>query len=186
MAVEDDVRQAMTTNRLTQIPNALSLARLFLVPLVLMLVNRQEWQGAFWVFIAAGLTDALDGTLARLLKAQTLLGAWLDPLADKVLLVSIYLSLAIWGQLPLWLAVLVVLRDVVIVLYATFDIVAGNLPIRPLLISKINTLTQVILAALVLGQQAFGLGNPMLTEGFVIAVALTTTASGAAYLMVRH
>ena len=169
--------------RAGQIPNALSLARLCLVPLTLWLIAREYWDWAFWMFVGAGITDALDGALARLLRAQTILGAWLDPLADKVLVVSIYVSLAAMGYLPLWLAVMVVLRDVVIVLYAVADLFAGRLPGRPVLISKVNTLAQIVLASLVLARLGMGWGTMMMTEAFVIAVAMTTTASGAAYLV---
>ena len=171
---------------LKQLPNALSLARLFLVPVTLWLMIHQQWSAAFWVFVTAGITDAVDGTLARLLRAQTLLGAWLDPLADKVLLDCIYLTLAIMGMMPLWLAVVVGSRDVVIVLYAARDIVAGKLPLRPLLISKLNTAAQIVLAALVLGQLGFGVGSQMMVDALVICVGLTTGASGAAYLVAAH
>ena len=169
--------------RLQLLPNILSLARLALVPMTLWLIVHEHWSGAFWVFVAAGITDALDGALARLLKAQTILGAWLDPLADKVLVVTIYLSLAVTGDLPLWLVVLVALRDVMIVIYAVADLISGRLPGRPVLISKVNTLAQIILASLVLARLGMGWGDVMLTEAFIIVVALTTTASGAAYLV---
>jgi len=166
-----------------QIPNLLSLARLFLVPITLWLIIDERWDWAFGLFVGAGVTDAVDGALARVLKAQSMLGAWLDPLADKVLVVSIYLTLAIMGYLPLWLVVLVALRDVVIVLYAVTDIVSGSLPGSPLLISKVNTLAQIILASLILARLGFGWGSMMMTEAFVMVVAVTTTASGAAYLV---
>ncbi len=169
--------------RLRHLPNALSLARLLLVPFTLWLIAKEHWDWAFYMFVGAGITDAVDGALARLLNAQSVFGSWLDPLADKVLVVCIYLSLVIMGFLPLWLVVLVALRDVMIVLYAVTDILNGVDPGHPLLISKVNTLAQIILASLVLARLGFGLGSEMIIEAFVIVVALTTTASGAAYLV---
>ncbi len=165
------------------LPNAVSLSRLFLAPAAVWLILSEHWQMAFWVFAIAGISDAVDGILARLLKAQSLLGSWLDPLADKVLVVGIYLSLAAKDMLPLWLVVLVALRDVVIVVYAIAEIFVGRLPSSPMLISKVNTLAQIILAMVVLGRLGFGWGDDRVTEAMVLVVALTTTASGAAYLI---
>jgi cardiolipin synthase len=179
--VENDIKQTMNSAR--NLPNALSLARLFLVPAAVWLILSEQWGWAFVVFAVAGISDALDGLLARLLKAQTLLGAWLDPLADKALIVCVYLSLVAKGMLPLWLVVLVALRDVVIVLYAVVDIAKGRLPMRPLLISKLNTAAQILLALDILAQLGIGWSNAMLTEAMVLVVAVTTTASGAAYLI---
>jgi cardiolipin synthase (CMP-forming) len=138
---------------------------------------------AFWLFIAAGVTDAVDGAVARLFDARTRLGAWLDPLADKVLLVAVFVVLGIQEHIPLWLVVMVVLRDVVIVMYAVVYVLAGSFTGSPILISKINTLAQIVLAALVLARLGPGWGGPMLTEAFVTVVAITTVASGSAYLM---
>ena len=171
---------------LRQLPNAVSLLRLLLVPGVLWLMVQAQWQGAFWLFAAAGISDAVDGALARILRAETLLGQWLDPLADKVLVACIYVVLAIMGFLPLWLAVLVVLRDVVILVYAGLEILQGGIPSRPLLISKINTLAQIVLAGWILGQLGFGMDSAMLTEALIMVVALTTLASGTAYLIAAH
>lgn len=168
---------------LYHLPNALSLLRLFLVPFIVWLIVSEQWAPASWLFVFAGVTDALDGFVARLCHARTLLGSWLDPLADKALLVSIYMTLGILGDVPLWLVVLVVLRDFTILLYAVTDIVVGKLPARPLLISKINTMAQIILAALVLVQKGTGWGSPTLIEAFVYGVTFTTVASGTAYLI---
>ena len=181
MVVEIGFGKAMSSIR--HLPNALSLARLFLVPAILWSTLSGQWTWAFWLFAAAGISDAVDGALARMLNARTLLGAWLDPLADKVLAVSVYLSLATQGILPLWLAVLVAIRDVAIVYYAVMDIVSGRLPRSPLLISKINTVAQILLASFVLARLGFGWGSVMLTEGFALVVAVTTVASGMAYLI---
>lgn len=164
------------------VPNILTTLRLLSVPCTVWLLLHGHREAAFWLFVAAGLTDAVDGTVARLCDARTLLGERLDPLADKALLVSIYAVLGVQGELPLWLAVLVVLRDVLIVLYAVVYVLAGSFRSSPLLISKINTLAQLTLATLVLARLGPGWGGPMPIEIFVIVVTVTTIASGTAYL----
>ncbi|MBC7908361.1 MAG: CDP-alcohol phosphatidyltransferase family protein [Rhodospirillaceae bacterium] len=165
------------------VPNALTILRLLLVPLIIWLMGHGGMGAAFWLFVTAGLTDAVDGAVARLFDAKSKLGTWLDPLADKVLLVSIYVTLAAENHIPLWLVVLVVLRDVLIVLYAVVYVLAGSFSGSPLFISKINTAAQLMLAALVLAHLGLGWGGPVLVESFVYVVAATTIASGAAYLM---
>lgn len=165
------------------LPNILTLLRLAAVPVTVWLMVMDEMVGAFWLFVAAGITDALDGAIARLFDARTRLGAVLDPLADKVLLVSIFLMLGVGGQLPLWLVVLVVLRDVVIVLYALVYLLAGSATGTPLLISKINTAAQIVLASAVLARLGPGWGGEALSEAMVTVVAATTIASAAAYLV---
>lgn len=166
------------------VPNGLTILRLVAVPLTVWLLLRGQLGTAFWLFVAAGITDAVDGAVARLANARTRLGTWLDPLADKALLVSVYVTLAVLGDLPVWLVVLVALRDVVIVLYAVVYVLAGTFRGTPLFISKINTAAQLALAAIVLAHLGLGWGPPVLVDAFVIVVAATTIASAAAYLMV--
>lgn len=165
------------------VPNALTILRLFSVPLTVWLMATGTMAGAFWLFVAAGLTDAVDGAVARLFDARSRLGAWLDPLADKVLLVAIYITLGYQDQLPLWLTVLVVLRDLLIVLYVLVHAVAGSFSGSPLFISKVNTAAQLTLAAVVLARLGLDWGSPALEDILVGVVALTTIASGAAYLV---
>lgn len=97
------------------LPNLISLGRLLLVPLAISLILEANYRAAFWVFVIAGVSDALDGFIAKRFDRRTRLGALLDPLADKVLLVSVYVTLGIAGQLWPWLVVLVVFRDLMIV-----------------------------------------------------------------------
>jgi len=165
------------------IPNALTLARLVSVPAAVKLIADGQMTMAFWLFIASGVTDALDGTLARLLNARTVLGAYMDPLADKLLLVSIYLLLGWLGHLPVWLIVLVVVRDLLIVSVAAMSwLLFGATRIRPLWLSKANTAAQLFLAGLVLGSLGLGFEADRAIEVLVWTVALTTVASGVAYL----
>src|SRR5262249_58872248 len=97
------------------LPNLISLGRLLLVPLAISLILEDSYGTAFWVFVVAGVSDALDGFIAKRFDRRTRLGALLDPLADKVLLVSVYVTLGIAGQIWAWLVVLVVFRDVMII-----------------------------------------------------------------------
>ena len=165
------------------VPNILTCLRLASVPVTVWLMVDGRMAPAFWLFVAAGLTDALDGLIARLFHAQTALGRILDPLADKVLLVAIFITLGLAERLPLWLTVLVVLRDVLIVAYAVVYAMAGTPQGSPILISKVNTLAQIVLAALVLADLGLGWRGAMLTETFIYVVAITTVASGTAYLL---
>jgi cardiolipin synthase len=172
--------------RVRHVPNALTFLRLLSVPAIIWLMLAGRIDAAFWLFVAAGLTDAVDGAIARMFDAHSRLGQWLDPLADKVMLVAVYVTLGVGGQIPLWLVVLVVLRDVVIVLYAVVYVLAGAFSGSPLLISKINTAAQITLAALVLAEHGLGWGGARLTEAFVTVVAVTTVASAAAYLIAAN
>jgi cardiolipin synthase len=139
---------------------------------------------AFWLFIAAGISDAADGYIAKRFGAQSELGSYLDPLADKALLVSIYLVLGAEGHLPSWLVIVVVWRDILIIggalLYHTLT---HNLKMEPLFISKANTLAQIVLAVYVMGSSAFGVSFNGLGLTLIWTVAATTVLSGAVYVV---
>ena len=170
------------SNALLNLPNAISFARLCAVPAAIYLVLQSAWVPAFAIFAGAGLSDLVDGWLARR-QGGTALGAALDPLADKTLMVGMYVTLAAVKQLPVWLAILVVFRDVMIVggllLLWLYD---HRVPIRPLAISKVNTGLQVGLVGLVLGLDAVGMWQPVLRLAGVWLVAISTVASFAAYI----
>lgn len=166
------------------LPNLITFARLCAVPAAVWLMLQHRLDQAFMVFVGAGLSDAVDGWLARVRNARSTLGALLDPVADKALLVSVYVTLAAIGVLPDWLAIMVVFRDLLIVGGVLLLWVVGvPARIRPLLISKANTAAQITLAALVLMLKGFDLSAPMLLEGMVWLVAFTTFASGLAYVL---
>jgi len=166
------------------LPNLITLARLCAVPAAVWLILQHRLDLAFLVFVGAGISDALDGWLARVRNARSTIGALLDPLADKALLVSVYVTLAAIGVLPDWLAILVVFRDLLIVGGVLFLWVLGfPAKIRPLLVSKANTAAQIGLAALALLLKGFGLAAPALLEAMIWLVAATTLASGAAYVV---
>lgn len=165
------------------IPNVVTLGRLACVPAALYFMAEDRMLAAFWLFVAAALSDAVDGFLARVLHARSVLGTWLDPAADKALLVGTYVMLAWRGDIAAWLAVLVVTRDVLIVITAVRLYLVGHVePVSPLLLSKLNTLMQIMLAVTVLVHQAFGFAHRGLALVLTWVVAATTVASGLAYL----
>ncbi len=167
------------------LPNAISFARLLSVPVFIWLVLTERLEAAFWLFVAAGISDAVDGILAKRLKMRTELGAYLDPIADKVLLVTGFIALGYRDAVPLWLVILVVSRDVLIVGGALmFETMTKSLTMEPLMISKANTVAQLTLIAAVLLPAMFGtLPEPVVTSLCTI-VAVTTVSSGAAYVFI--
>jgi cardiolipin synthase len=157
------------------IPNALTLVRIVLVPLLVWLIVTHEMTAAFLVFVLAGLSDAADGYLAKRFRWHTELGAYLDPIADKVLLVSIYLTLGLTNHLPVWLVIAVVSRDILIIgAFILSWMLSRPITVYPLLVSKANTLAQLVLASLVLAELGLGLGlEPFVTICIWITGALT-------------
>ncbi len=165
------------------IPNAVTIGRLACVPAALYFMAEDRMAEAFWLFVVAAVSDAVDGFLARVLKARSVLGAWLDPAADKALLVGSYVMLAWRGDIPVWLAALVVTRDLLIVAVALRLYLVGHARhVRPLLLSKANTLMQIMLAVTVLMREAFAFADPGLVAMLIWVVAATTVGSGLAYL----
>ncbi len=165
------------------IPNLLTLARFCLVPVIIVMITSHAWLGAFTTFVVAGVTDAVDGFIARQFNQRTELGAYLDPLADKALLVSIYVTLAVVQIIPSWLAVVVVARDIMIVGAIMLSWVLENpVTIQPLKISKANTFAQIAFAAFMLGMLSFEVSSPALRDTMTVIVALLTIGSTGAYL----
>lgn len=164
------------------IPNTLTLARIVLVPLVVWLIVTHEMLAAFIVFLIAGFSDAADGFLAKRFDWRTELGAYLDPIADKALLVSIYVTLGFSNHLPAWLVIAVVSRDILIVgAFLLSWVLSRPVPIHPLLVSKANTFAQIVLAGLVLGELGLGLGLQGLVLVLIPVTGALTIASAAAY-----
>jgi len=164
------------------IPNILSLARIGLVPFVIVLLQDQQFLAALLVFLIAGVTDGLDGWIAKHFDARTELGAILDPLADKALLVSAYVMLSIMELIPFWLMVAVVFRDVIIVVgYLMMVIFYGSVEMQPLRLSKLNTFLQISFILVVLSALAWSLQIQLFVEVLSYAVLVTSIASGIAY-----
>jgi cardiolipin synthase (CMP-forming) len=171
------------------LPNLITLGRLILVPVIVWLLVAGETRIAFVAFVIAGLSDAADGYLAKTFNMETELGAYLDPLADKMLIVCIFVTLGIGGQLPAWLVIAVVSRDVLIVMAVMLSWVMGHpVTIKPLVVSKANTVAQIILAGTVLADEAFQLGLHHLRVVLVWTTAALTLASLLTYLdrWLRH
>lgn len=171
------------------IPNLITLCRAVLVPVVVWLLVSGRVQTAFFVFVLAGVSDAVDGFLAKRFRWHSALGAYLDPLADKLLLVSIFITLGFLGELPSWLVIGVVSRDILIVLAVMLSWLMG-IPVRmkPIAVSKANTTAQIVLAALVLADEGFGLGLDTLRLIVLWTTAFFTLASLIAYMRawLRH
>ena len=171
------------------IPNLITLGRILLVPVIIWAIASGQMAVAFFLFVIAGISDAVDGFLAKRFHMQSEVGALLDPLADKALLVSIFVALGITADVPRWLVILVVSRDVIIIGAVIVSWLLGRpIPMKPLMVSKLNTGAQVIYAALVLASLGFGLRLPALDELLKIVVTVLTLASVSAYLVewVRH
>ncbi len=168
---------------IASLPNLITFARLLSVPVAVWLILGQYYAVAFWLFVLAGISDAVDGFLAKRFRAESELGAYLDPLADKALLVSVFVTLGHAGVVESWLVILIVFRDLLIIggalLYATMT---HALRMQPLLISKLNTALQILLAAALLAKAGFGFADGF-TEVLVHVVAATTILSGAAYVV---
>ena len=165
------------------IPNMLTFSRICAVPLAIWLVLKRDCEGAALLFVLAGLTDALDGWLARR-RGISVLGTMLDPLADKLLLTSMFITMAAIRILPIWLAILVVFRDVLIIGgILVLRLLDNPVVIRPLLISKLNTTAQIALVALTLAGAGFGFEMPLVRTSLIVAVSVTTFISGVAYVL---
>lgn len=164
------------------LPNLISLGRLVLVPAIIAMIATERWKEACVVFIVAGISDAVDGWIAKTFDLRTELGAYLDPVADKALIVSIYVALAIVSVLPPTIVILVVARDMMIIgAFMISLILRKPVTIKPLVISKLNTAAQISFAAMVLGVKAFGLPAGAWFDVSLYIVAALTLASTAAY-----
>jgi cardiolipin synthase len=173
------------------IPNLLSLLRMGLTPLFLIAVVQGRPGVALAIFAIAGITDALDGFIARTYGQQSRLGAYLDPIADKLLLMSAYVVLAIPGlqhgaSIPVGVTLLVIARDIIIVIFALIVYLAlGITRFPPSWLSKVNTTVQVTVAILVLASGVWAFLVPV-AEWAMYAVIVTTGASAIGYVFVAN
>lgn len=171
------------------IPNLITLARILSIPIMVWAIMTGWMLAAFLLFLAAGLSDAIDGFLAKRFGMTSELGAYLDPLADKALIVSIYVTLGVSGEIARWLVILVVSRDIMIVSAVLLAWVVGKpLPMKPLLVSKLNTAAQIVFAGIVLASLGLHFTADWLITGAMAVVTLLTLLSVAAYVRewVRH
>ncbi|GFO83160.1 CDP-alcohol phosphatidyltransferase family protein [Methyloceanibacter sp.] len=171
------------------IPNTLTFARIVSVPLLIWLIIDQDFFAAFVVFMLAGISDAADGYLAKRYGWRTELGAYLDPIADKALLVSIYVALGAAGHLPVWLVIAVVSRDVLIVGAVVLAwMMSRPVKVKPLVVSKVNTFAQISLAGLALAKLGLGLGLDGVVNVLIWVTGGLTILSAIAYFWgwLRH
>lgn len=161
------------------LPNVLTVLRLVLIAPFLYFLYQKEFPYAFYIFLTAGLTDGLDGWLARHFHWQSWLGSFMDPLADKLLITSSFISLALIGKLPWWLVLLVFLRDLTISIgvIAWYWLVQRSLNFNPTLLSKINTLLQLALVTLCLFELAYKPFPDVIINTLILITAITTTGT---------
>ena len=169
------------------IPNFLSLLRIILVPLLVIFLINKAFLNALILFTALGVTDALDGFLARILKQQTVLGSYLDPIADKILITSCFLALAILKVIPGWLAVIVISRDVIILMgISVLSIMSVSFEIQPLFVSKVTTALQIAAVFFAMVFKTLP-GSLMIDQVWLITLywltALFTIVSGFQYVV---
>ena len=159
------------------------MARILMVPVLVWAIASEQMQVAFLLFLLAGLSDGVDGFLAKRFGMASELGAHLDPLADKTLIVSMYVALGVTDLIPRWLVILVVSRDILIVggvMFAWF--LDKPITVRPVLVSKLNTAAQILFVCLVLASLAFGLNTHYLTLLVMATVTVLTLMSMAVYV----
>ena len=162
------------------LPNIITLVRIVLVPVIVWAIASHQMTIAFVIFVAAGISDAVDGFLAKRFNMTTEIGAMLDPVVDKALLVSIYITLGISDAIPRWLVILVVSRDLMIIGAVLISWLLENpIPMKPLMVSKLNTVAQVAFAALVLVSLGFGFQAApydVILMGFVTVLTLLSVS----------
>lgn len=171
------------------LPNLITIGRILLVPLTVWLIVTNQFMLAFITFISAGISDAVDGFIAKRFDMVTELGTYLDPIADKALLVSIYVALGLQDHLPAWLVILAVSRDVLIVGGVVLAwVIDKPMRVRPHIVSKVNTAGQILLAGAVLLLLAMEMSERGVIHLAIWTVAGLTVWSGTVYLIdwARH
>ncbi len=168
---------------LSLVPNLLTLARIASCPILVLLLYEQNYDLALYLFIAAGVTDSLDGYIAKQFNCVSNLGKILDPMADKLLIGCAYIMLAVLGDIPFWLVVLVMFRDLVIVVgYLIIVVMVQTVSIQPTWPSKVNTFLQISLMVAVLLEKSAILSVPMVVDVLIFGVLITTVTSGVQYV----
>ncbi|MFA9459419.1 CDP-alcohol phosphatidyltransferase family protein [Thiohalorhabdus sp. Cl-TMA] len=167
------------------VANALTLLRLAAVPFLVLLLHEGRYREALVLFVLAGISDAVDGFVAKRFGQETQLGKVLDPIADKALVVTVYVALAWVALIPFWLVVAVVSRDLIIVGGAlAYHYLTGALEMVPTFLSKLNTALQLALVTLVLVEAALPMGVHVWVDWLAVLVLVTTVASGLQYVVV--
>ncbi len=169
---------------LRQIPNIISSIRILLVVPIALTIQHRLYVSTLWLFGVAGISDAVDGFLAKRCGWQSELGGMLDPLADKLMLATVFVMLALGGAVPVWLTVVVIARDCIIVLGAVmYRALLGPLAARPSVISKLNTLGQIVFIVVVIGTLQYHWPEPW-SVALGALVFVTVAVSGIDYVWV--
>jgi cardiolipin synthase (CMP-forming) len=164
------------------VANFITTIRILLIPWFAILVINGSFNQALWVFAGAALTDGLDGLTARWLSQKTRLGAFLDPLADKMLLSTAYVALAVLKKIPVWLSVIVICRDVIIMLGVSLLVInQSRFEIKPSVSSKMTTFLQILLILAVLSSGMIVI-NDQIIQGLVYVTLAFTVYSGLGYI----
>lgn len=164
------------------LPNSITLFRVVLIPFFINLMIYGYYRAALAVFVVACITDALDGMIARLMNSKTTLGAFLDPMADKLLIVSAFITLVLLNMVPVWLAIIVISRDVILVFGSIIVyLMQHNFTVQPSFIGKLTTVLQLLCVTLTLVQVDYGLETGVLAV-LQWTTAAVTVASGVQYV----
>jgi len=172
-------------DRILNIPNVLTLARILLTPFIVFAILEQQPTLALMLMGAAGLTDMLDGAIARYFNQRSVVGAFMDPLADKLMLISAIGTLYLVGHIPLFLFLAVIFRDIIIIVGAiAYEMVTHQLKMQPSMTSKITTALQILLALTVLAEMAWHVPGDGFKQAVIWATFLFTCISGVQYMIV--
>lgn len=165
------------------IPNAISLLRIALIAPILLLILNGGFGWAIILFCLAGFSDGVDGYLAKRFDWGTRLGALLDPIADKLLVAGLFITLAYMQHIPVWLASVVILRDVVIVAGATaYNFLVGPVQGEPTRVSKLNTALELLFLLFVMSRAGFGWPNEITNTVLGASILVTVVISGVDYV----
>jgi cardiolipin synthase (CMP-forming) len=167
------------------LPNFISSLRILLIVPIVLALHRQLFVVTLWLFGAAAVSDGVDGFLAKRFGWQTQLGGMLDPIADKLMLATVFIVLAVLGLVPVWLTAVVIARDCIIVLgAASYRVLLGPVEARPSRISKLNTLCQMVFILAVIGERQFSWPTPPIVLALGALVFVTVVISGIDYVLV--
>ncbi|MHB8729441.1 MAG: CDP-alcohol phosphatidyltransferase family protein [Sulfuricaulis sp.] len=170
---------------ISQLPNLITISRIAMAPVLILLLKEHQYAASLGVFVVAGISDGLDGLIAKRFGYVSRLGSVLDPLADKILLVSCYVMLTFLDHLPFWLMLTVAFRDLLIIGgYIIYTSMIEPVQMRPSGLSKFNTFMQITLVIVILAQQALHRVYSPLVQVLIYTVLLTTVASGVHYLWI--
>ena len=177
------VPEAIVRMSLSWLPNAVSLMRIALIVPIVGLILSGDFEWALVLFVIAGFSDGIDGYLAKRFNWHTRFGALIDPVADKLLVAGTFITLAYTQNIPIWLAVVVILRDVVIVTGATaYNFIVKPVQGEPTRISKLNTALQLLFLLFVLSHEGFGWPDPISITILGAAILVTVVISGVDYV----